>query len=166
MRVPILRPRLAAWLDGAMMAAALVSALSALRWQGMLSVSLLAVVGAILGVAAGAALLWRRRSAGRPGASHAVRAVRMDRDGAFHLRLRDGWYPAEWTAAWRGPRWLTLRARVGARGAGGGSPSSLGRCVTFTVWQDALPAPAWRRTCMLTARRLCRTPSRRAVGTP
>ncbi|ARP80855.1 hypothetical protein CAL12_08380 [Bordetella genomosp. 8] len=150
MRVPILRPRLAAWLDGAMMAAALASALLALCWQGMLSMSLLAAVGA--------GLAWQWRAAGQRGAVHAsgcVRALRMDRDGAFHLRLRDGWYPAEWTAAWRGPRWLTLQARLGAGGS-----------VIFTVWQDALPAPAWRRTCLLTARRLCRTPLRRAVGTP
>lgn len=153
LRVPILRPRLAAWLDGAVMAAALAAPLLALRAQAFLAPAVLAAGGAAL-----LALLAVTRS--RPGVS----ALRMDGDGAFHLRLRDGWHPAEWVGAWRGPRWLTLRARL--PGAASNGPSSAGRCVTFTVWQDGLPAPAWRRTCLLANRRLCRTTARRAVGTP
>ncbi|HTJ99692.1 MAG TPA: hypothetical protein VL522_08720 [Bordetella sp.] len=154
MRVPILRPRLAAWLDGAMMAAALATALLALYWQAVLSVAALLLLGAL--AAAGAWFMMRARPA--------VRAIRMDRDGAFHLRMRNGWHPAEWIAASRGPRWLTLVARLPAGSCNG--PAATTGNVTFTVWQDGLPAQAWRRTCMLANRRLCRTPSRRTVGTP
>uniref|UniRef100_UPI0039EEFAF4 hypothetical protein n=1 Tax=Bordetella sputigena TaxID=1416810 RepID=UPI0039EEFAF4 len=176
MRVPILRPRLAAWLDGAMLASAVAAALLALSWQGVLSLPLLAAAAllvAVLAIVTSARAVPRRsgirgRRPTRPRrlvAPHGpVSAVRMERDGTFYLRLRNGWHPAEWVSAWRGPRWLTLRARVQA--AAGDAAASPRRCVTFTVWQDALPAPAWRRTCMLTARRLCRTPSRRVVGAP
>lgn len=183
LRVPILRPRLAAWLDAAMMASAVGAALSALSWQGVLSLPLpaatavtAAVLAAVLAIVLPSAAPARAgrlrprihasmiRLAGRVAPHRRVSAIRMDRDGAFHLRLRDGWHPAEWVSAWRGPRWLTLRARLGA--VDGDAAARPRRCVTFTVWQDALPAPAWRRTCMLTARRLCRTPSRRAVGAP
>jgi hypothetical protein len=95
-------------------------------------------------------------------ACRAVSAIRMDRDGAFHLRTRNGWQPAEWLGSWRGPRWLTLRARLPAGVCNGAAVA--GRHVTVTVWQDALPTPAWRRACLLVNRRLCRTPSARAAG--
>ncbi|AOB33510.1 hypothetical protein AKI39_07715 [Bordetella sp. H567] len=135
------------------MAAALAAPLLALYGLAILALPVVAACGAGL-----AALRRARRS--RP----AVTALRMDRDGAFHLRLRDGWHPAEWLAAWRGPRWLTLRARLPAVVDSAAVPA--GGCVTLTVWQDSLPAPAWRRTCLLVNRRLCRTTVRRAVKTP
>lgn len=153
LRVPILRPRLAAWLDGAVMAAALAAPSLALYGRELPAPALLAA-----GAAAIAGVLAVRRC--RP----AVRAIRMDRDGAFHLRMRDGWYPAEWVAAWRGPRWLTLRARLPRPVCNSAVPAC--GCVTFTVWQDGLHASAWRRTCLLASRRLCRAPARRAARTP
>lgn len=163
LRVPILRPHLAAWLDSVVMATALAAALFALsspalsspawRSPAVLSLAVLAACGAAV-----AGVLAARRS--RP----AVSAIRMDRDGAFHLRMRNGWTPAEWVAAWRGPRWLTLRARLPGQVCN--TTNAADGYVTFTVWQDGLPAPAWRRTCVLANRRLCRTPARRAVGTP
>ncbi|ANN66223.1 hypothetical protein [Bordetella bronchialis] len=163
LRVPILRPRLAAWLDAVALVAALASAWAGLYWQAPFTLPVLAAAGCAL--AAVATLAARiARPAGRRSARGAVRAVRMDRDGAFHLRMRDGWHPVEWVAAWRGPRWLTLRARL----TGGicNAPAVRRPCVTFTVWQDALPAAAWRRTCLLVNRRLCRSPVGRPVGAP
>ncbi|WP_157664492.1 hypothetical protein [Bordetella genomosp. 9] len=156
LRVPVVRPRGAAWLDGAVTAAATLAVLGALSWQGLHP---LAACGVALALAALAGCLrgpLRRR--------RAVRAIRIDRDGTVHLRMRQGWQPADWVALWRGPRWLTLRARLHAGAehdpaAGEAATPPRFHFVTLTVWRDALPAPAWRRVCLLASRRLRRAPA-------
>jgi hypothetical protein len=152
LRVPVVRPRGAAWIDGAVTGAVGVAVAFALYCQAFASALLAGLCGAAL---AGALVRARRRPP--------VTALRMTRDGAFYVRLREGWRPVDWVARWRGPRWLTLRASL--PGAFCNGPGRSRRHVTFTVWQDGLPPPAWRRVCLLTNRRLCRSPGRRAAGT-
>lgn len=162
LRVPVVRPRAAAWLDGAVIVAVMAAILFALHSLADVAAPALAASAVAAAVAAFLYVRSARHS------KNAVSAVRMDRDGAFHLRMRSGWRPAEWIALWRGPRWLTLQARLPAEPAGfcNGRPHA-GRprrqLVLFTIWQDRLPAPAWRRACLLVNRRLCRTPAARAA---
>lgn len=151
LRVPVVRPRGAAWIDGAVTGAIVLAIAFALYCLALPPLLLAGLCGAALLCA----LMWARPRS-------PVSAVKMTRDGAFYVRMREGWRPVEWVARWRGPRWLTLRARLPDAFCNG--PGRPGRHVTFTVWQDGLPPSAWRRVCLLTNRRLCRSPGRRAAG--
>lgn len=187
LRVPVVRLRLAAWLDAVVMVAATAAVLfaayglaahglvvpesvvyesvfrdsvtydSAVHGFVVLSAPVFAILAAI--TVAGIAFFYAYAE-GRD--RRVVSAIRMDRDGSFHLRLRGGWQPAEWVGLWRGPRWLTLRVRLPAGLCN--AQAGVARHITFTVWQDRLPAPAWRRICLFANRRLCRDPAARAAG--
>jgi hypothetical protein len=145
---------MAVWIDGAVKAAALVSLIVALVWQD-LAMAALACASLCLAVYAAA------RPLANPHGN--VSAMLVTRDGAVYVRMRQGWQPLELIRSWPGLRWLTLRGRISAapsdpaQGAGTAPRTD----VTFTVWQDALARPAWRRVCLLTGRRLRRMPARR-----
>ncbi len=117
------------WLGGC-------SAACALAWLGLPP-----GLAALLGLAAIAA--------GAPRAA-AVRALLFTADHAPYVRMRQGWRPLALRAATRGWRSLALQGELPAPYAP--------RRVAFTVWQDALPAPAWRRVSLLSHRRLRRVP--------
>jgi hypothetical protein len=152
LRVPVLRPRGAAWIDAAVTGGIVAALASALHWQAGFPLWLAAAGG--IGTAA-----VRARFRGRM----PVSALRMSRDGAFDLRMQGGWRPVEWVGRWRGPRWLTLRGRVPAASGNG---ADLSDHVTFTVWQDALPPSAWRRVSLFTSRRSGHSSAGSAAGVP
>jgi hypothetical protein len=143
---------MAAWIDRLVSAGAVGSLVMALVWQDLPVLSCAALCLAVY--AAAKRLAFRRDN---------VSAMLVTRDGAVYVRMRQGWRPLELVRAWPGLRWLTLRGQIPAapHDAAGcnGTPSR--RNVTFTVWQDALAQPAWRRVRLLTGRRLCRVPARR-----
>jgi hypothetical protein len=152
LRVPVVKPFLFTVVDtGVATLAAALAGMSLFRVTG----SVFAAVGMAAALAGAGALATTRRPA--------VTALRLASDGAVYLRLRAGWRPVELTHAWRGGRWLTLRGRLPAAlcntvtAAGANVTAN----VTFTLWRDALAAPAWRRSCVLIGRRL-----RRVAGRP
>jgi len=84
----------------------------------------------------------------------AVRALLFTADQALYIRARQGWRPLSLRAATRGWRCLALQGDLPAPLSRRPSP----RRVSFTIWQDALPAPAWRRLNLACQRRLRRVP--------
>lgn len=151
LRVPVIRPRLAVWIDATTGAAAAAAVAVSLGWLAPLAAADFAgVVNLGSGVAAFA--LWRFLSGRRGNAS----ALLVARDGAFYVRLPLGWQPLELQRAWRGPRCLTLRGRIPAAACSGGAMTSArgDRYVTLTLWQDTLGQSAWRRACLLSGRRM------------
>jgi hypothetical protein len=147
----VIRPRLATWIDVAADAAAAVALAVSLDWLG-----LALPAGMVAGLVSVAVC---RFMAGRGGNASALLVAR---DGAFHVRLPQGWLPLELQRAWRGPRCLTLRGRIPAAACNAEAAASAGadRYVTLTLWQDALGQSAWRRACLLSGRRMRRVASR------
>lgn len=152
LRVPVIRPRLVAWLDGAILIIIVVMVAFSLHRQG-LALILTGGLAALIG--------WR--------AWHSVRRVPpvsgllITRGGALYLRMNGKWQPVVVVSIWPGLRWLTLRVQlpVGITPVGITLDNFFRRTsLTFTVWQDALPASAWRRVCLLTARRQSVSPLR------
>lgn len=155
--MPVVTPRWVAvaesalrWLGGAAAACALI-------WLGL-------PAGLAWPLALAAILSGLPAAGGRRAAP--VRALSFTADHALYIRggrgvaphAHQGWRPLALRAATRGWRCLALQ---------GDLPASLSprlgpfhaRRVSFTIWQDALPAAAWRRLNLSCQRRL------RRVGT-
>ncbi|OWT77498.1 hypothetical protein CEY04_16275 [Achromobacter sp. HZ28] len=161
MRVPVVTPRWVAvaesalrWLGGAAAACALV-------WLGLPAG--LAWPLALAAILASLPATGLRRAA-------AVRALLFTADHALYIRggrgtgrvsgqeTRHVWRPLTLTAATRGWRCLALQGDLPASLSPRLGPFKARR-VSFTIWQDALPAAAWRRLNLSCQRRL------RRVGT-
>jgi len=173
LRVPVVTPRWVAvaesalrWLGGAAAACALV-------WLGLPAG--LAWPLALAAILAGLPVTGLRRAA-------AVRALLFTADHALYIRggrgtgrvssrvsshlsgraagqeTRHVWRPLALTAATRGWRCLALQGDLPASLSPRLGPFSARR-VSFTIWQDALPAAVWRRLNLSCQRRL------RRVGT-
>lgn len=150
LRVPVVRPRLAIWIDRGMTAAVAVAVAVSLFWQGF---------PAVLAAGASAGLYALRFWAD----SRRARAsgLLLTHSGAVYLRMPEGWRPVALCQAWRGWRCLTLRGRLPAPVCN--KRADRNGDVTLTLWQDALAPEAWRRTCLLIERRLRRVAPRRPV---
>lgn len=154
--MPVVQPRWVTlaepalrWLGGA-------AAAFALTWLGLPAGLAwpLVLAAVVLGMPA----MLRQAFALRRGP--AVRALLFTADHALYIRARQGWRPLSLRAATRGWRCLALQGDlpVGlSRPACDSGPFSTRR-VSFTVWQDALPAPAWRRLNLSCQRSLRRVP--------
>ena len=177
LRVPVVRPRLAndflrgmAGGAGACAAGVLAAAWGeapnlAAVWASATAAGLLALAGAP----------WFERCFRRFLAGGAVSALAISPSGAVALRVGGRWQEVELTRVTRGWRCLRLQARPACRydAPGMTAAGAFGRLGlayggrsarrSFTVWQDALGGPAWRRTCVLTTRRV-RRPARVAVA--
>ncbi|WP_454691019.1 hypothetical protein [Achromobacter aloeverae] len=145
LRVPVLRPRWAALAGSAMRWAGGAAAACALAWLGLPAglAWTLALAVVALGIYAGISR------------APAVRALLFTADHALYVRQRRGWRPLALRAAARGWRCLALQGDLPAPLSPRRGPWRAHR-VAFTVWQDALPASAWRRLNLLSHRRLRR----------
>jgi len=150
--VPVVQPRWVTlaepalrWLGGA-------AAASALTWLGLPAGLAwpLVLAAIVLGMPA----MMRQASA--------VRALLFTADHALYIRARQGWRPLSLRAATRGWRCLALQGDLPAPLCRRAGRPHLGftstRRVSVTIWQDALPAPAWRRLNLACQRRLRRVP--------
>jgi hypothetical protein len=156
LRVPVLPPRWVTLAAPAMRWMAAAAAVCALAWLG-----LPASLAMLLGLAAMAFAMAPQAAAA---CATRVSAVLFTSDHAMYVRLPLGWRPLSLRGVTRGWRCLALRGELSAplrpRRAGLHS-----RQVAFTVWQDALPASAWRRLNMLSQRSVRRTPAHTGTGT-
>lgn len=180
LRIPVVRPWLASgFLRGlAGVAGACAAGVLAAAWgaaPNLAAVWISATAAGILGLAAGP---WPGRGLGRLLEGGNVSALAISPAGAVALRVDGRWQEVELIRVTRGWRCLRLRARPAcmhdplgvARGGGlvriarqlGGRPG----CRSFTVWQEALGGPAWRRTCVLATRRVRRPARVWAAGSP
>ncbi|ALM83950.1 hypothetical protein [Bordetella sp. N] len=161
LRVPVLTPRWVTLAAPAMRWVGAAAAACALVWMG-LPASLATVLAlAAVTIAASAAVM-------APFRVSSVRAVMFTADHALYVRLPQGWRPLALRGVARGWRCLALQGDLPAplglqRGPFKGFPRQ--RRISFTVWQDALPASAWRRLNLLSQRSGRRTPAHVATGT-
>ncbi|MFC4274971.1 hypothetical protein [Achromobacter aloeverae] len=157
LRVPVLRPRWVVLAEPVMRCLGGAAAACALCWLGLPAGSACLLA---LAAVAGAATSARAR---KP----AVRALRYTADHALYVRQPWGWRPLALRAVARGWRCLALQGDLPAPLSPRVGPWRARR-VSFTVWQDALPAPAWRRLSLLSHRNLrrARVRGRQAPRTP